>query len=60
MNVLAAPFLYTMNEMEAFYSYSHFIKYCCPLYVQPTLQGVHCGIKVIYADRYYGVENDRG
>ncbi|KAG0342017.1 hypothetical protein BG004_005783, partial [Podila humilis] len=47
MNVLAAPFLYTMSEMEAFYSYSNFIKYCCPLYVQPTLQGVHCGIKLL-------------
>ncbi|KAF9180527.1 hypothetical protein BGZ51_006116 [Haplosporangium sp. Z 767] len=47
MNVLAAPFLYTMSEMEAFYAYSNFIKYCCPLYVQPTLQGVHCGIKLL-------------
>ncbi|KFH66650.1 hypothetical protein MVEG_07175 [Podila verticillata NRRL 6337] len=47
MNVLAAPFLYTMSEMEAFYSYSNFIKHCCPLYVQPTLQGVHCGIKLL-------------
>ncbi|KAF9400014.1 hypothetical protein BGZ94_005558, partial [Podila epigama] len=47
MNVLAAPFLYTMSEMDAFYAYSNFIKYCCPLYVQPTLQGVHCGIKLL-------------
>ncbi|KAF9991916.1 hypothetical protein BGZ79_003756, partial [Entomortierella chlamydospora] len=47
MNVLAAPFLYTMSEMEAFYSYSNLIKHCCPLYVQPTLQGVHCGIKLL-------------
>ncbi|KAF9567448.1 hypothetical protein EC968_003248 [Mortierella alpina] len=47
MNVLAAPFLYTMSEMEAFYSYSNFLKFCCPLYVQPTLQGVHCGIKLL-------------
>ncbi|KAF9952224.1 hypothetical protein BGZ70_000692, partial [Mortierella alpina] len=47
MNVLAAPFLYAMSEMEAFYSYSNFLKFCCPLYVQPTLQGVHCGIKLL-------------
>ncbi|KAK3827609.1 MAG: rab-GTPase-TBC domain-containing protein, partial [Benniella sp.] len=47
MNVLAAPILYTMSEMEAFYAYSNLIKYCCPLYVQPTLQGVHCGIKLL-------------
>lgn len=46
MNVLAAPFLFAMSEMEAFYAYSNLLKYCCPLYVQPTLQGVHCGIKV--------------
>ncbi|KAF8936297.1 hypothetical protein BGZ58_004362 [Dissophora ornata] len=47
MNVLAAPFLYTMTEVEAFYSYSNLLKYCCPLYVQPALQGVHCGIKLL-------------
>ncbi|KAG0054154.1 hypothetical protein BGZ83_011850 [Gryganskiella cystojenkinii] len=47
MNVLAAPFLYAMSEMDAFYSYSNFIKNCCPLYVQPTLQGVHWGIKLL-------------
>jgi hypothetical protein len=46
MNVLAAPFLFTMSEMEAFYAYSNLLKHCCPLYVQPTLAGVHCGIKV--------------
>lgn len=50
MNVLAAPFLFTMSEMEAFYAYSNFLKSCCPLYVQPTLDGVHCGIKVSERD----------
>ncbi|KAI8354878.1 rab-GTPase-TBC domain-containing protein [Mortierella sp. GBAus27b] len=47
MNVLAAPFLFTMSEMEAFYAYSNLLKHCCPLYVQPTLAGVHCGIKLL-------------
>ncbi len=42
MNVLAAPFLYTMpSEVEAFASFSRFIEIHCPLYVQPTLEGVH-------------------
>ncbi|KAI7869534.1 rab-GTPase-TBC domain-containing protein [Spinellus fusiger] len=46
MNVLAAPFLMVMPEMEAFFSFSTFLWQCCPLYVQPTLKGVHCGLKV--------------
>jgi len=47
MNVLAAPFLYTMpSEVEAFYCFAKFIEECCPLYVQPTLEGVHHGLKV--------------
>ena len=47
MNVLAAPFLYTMaSEIEAFYTFSKFIEQCCPLYVQPTLDGVHKGLRV--------------
>ncbi|RUS21432.1 rab-GTPase-TBC domain-containing protein [Endogone sp. FLAS-F59071] len=47
MNVLAAPFLYTMPEVEAFFTFSTMIRYCCPLYVQPLLQGVHCGVKLL-------------
>ena len=47
MNVLAAPFLYTMpSELEAFFCFSKFIEVSCPLYVQPTLEGVHRGLKV--------------
>lgn len=47
MNVLAAPFLYTLpSELEAFYCFSRFIEVSCPLYVQPTLEGVHRGLKV--------------
>lgn len=47
MNVLAAPFLYTLeSEVEAFICFSRFIEYCCPLYVQPTLSGVHRGLQV--------------
>lgn len=46
MNVLAAPFLMTMSEMEAFFSFSTFIYDWCPLYVLPTMKGVHCGLRV--------------
>ena len=47
MNVLAAPFLYTMpSELEAFSCFSKFIEESCPLYVQPTLEGVHRGLRV--------------
>lgn len=47
MNVLAAPFLMTMNEMDAFFSFSTFIYKWCPLYVQPTMKGVHCGLRLL-------------
>ncbi|CAG8617323.1 5302_t:CDS:2 [Cetraspora pellucida] len=47
MNVLAAPFLFTMSEIDAFFSFATFIQTCCPLYVTPTLQGVHCGLKLL-------------
>lgn len=47
MNVLAAPFLYTMpSELEAFLCFSKFIEESCPSYVQPNLDGVHRGLKV--------------
>lgn len=49
MNVLAAPFLYTMpSELEAFFCFAKFIEEACPLYVQPTLEGVHKGLKVCF------------
>ena len=47
MNVLAAPFLYTLpSELEAFHCFSRFIEHSAPLYVQPTLEGVHRGLRV--------------
>ena len=47
MNVLAAPILFSMpSELEAFAAFSAFIERCAPLYVQPTLVGVHRGLKV--------------
>ncbi|EIW82788.1 TBC-domain-containing protein [Coniophora puteana RWD-64-598 SS2] len=48
MNVLAAPFLYTLpSEIEAFFCFAKFIEHACPLYVQPTLEGVHRGLKLL-------------
>ncbi|KAF8590898.1 TBC-domain-containing protein [Ramaria rubella] len=48
MNVLAAPFLYSLpSELEAFYCFARFIEVFCPLYVQPTLEGVHRGLKLL-------------
>ncbi|KAI8080794.1 rab-GTPase-TBC domain-containing protein [Gilbertella persicaria] len=47
MNVLAAPFLMVMPEMEAFFSFSTFIWKWCPLYVQPSMKGVHCGLRLL-------------
>jgi cell cycle arrest protein BUB2 len=47
MDVLAAPFLYTMpSELEAFFCFAKFIEESCPLHVQPTLEGVHRGLRV--------------
>jgi hypothetical protein len=34
MNVLAAPFLYVMPELEAFACFTSFLTYSCPLYIQ--------------------------
>ncbi|KAI9257338.1 rab-GTPase-TBC domain-containing protein [Phascolomyces articulosus] len=47
MNVLAAPFLMVLPEMEAFFAFSTFLWQWCPLYVHPNLNGVHCGLKLV-------------
>ncbi|TIC12782.1 TBC-domain-containing protein [Wallemia mellicola] len=48
MNVLAAPFLYVQpTELEAFNCFSRFIELTCPLYVLPTLEGVHRGLRLV-------------
>ncbi|KAI0027866.1 rab-GTPase-TBC domain-containing protein [Vararia minispora EC-137] len=48
MNVLAAPFLYTMpSALEAFLCFAKPIKEVCPTYVRPTLEGVHHGLKLL-------------
>jgi Rab-GTPase-TBC domain len=49
MNVLAAPFLYVCGgeaECMAFGLFERFITVECPVYLRPTLEGVHRGLKV--------------
>lgn len=49
MNVLAAPFLYVCGgeaECMAYALFEKFITVECPVYVRPTLEGVHRGLKV--------------
>ncbi|KAI9294729.1 TBC-domain-containing protein [Neoconidiobolus thromboides FSU 785] len=47
MNVLVAPFLFVMPEVDAFFSSNVLLKNYCPTYVKPTLIGVHCGLKLM-------------
>jgi cell cycle arrest protein BUB2 len=46
MNVLAAPFLYVMTEVDAFFAFKHFLGNNCPRYVTKSLVGVHDGHKL--------------
>jgi cell cycle arrest protein BUB2 len=46
MNVLLAPIVYTMPELDSFFAFSSLITEQCPMYVQQSLEGAHCGMKV--------------
>jgi cell cycle arrest protein BUB2 len=48
MNVLAAPFLYVMSEVEAFYAFKRFITKMCPTYViKKNMKGVYAGCELV-------------
>lgn len=47
MNVLAAPLLYVMPEMDAFISFNALCKRHCPRYILPNLDGVHHGCSLV-------------
>lgn len=47
MNVLLAPILYVMPELDAFYTFEHLVRQMCPMYVQPNLDGVHYGLQLL-------------
>eukprot|EP00003_Mantamonas_plastica_P025922 TRINITY_DN5168_c0_g2_i2.p3 TRINITY_DN5168_c0_g2~~TRINITY_DN5168_c0_g2_i2.p3 ORF type:complete len:106 (-),score=24.71 TRINITY_DN5168_c0_g2_i2:423-740(-) len=47
MNVLLAPFLYVMPEVDAFYAFERFVKMHLPRYVYPSLDGAHDGARLL-------------
>jgi cell cycle arrest protein BUB2 len=47
MNVVAAPFLYVMPEVDAFYCFSQFVRIFCPLYFHPGIEGAFAGLKLL-------------
>lgn len=46
MNVLLAPFLFELGELNAVNCFARFLCGVCPTYVQPDLRGVHVAIEV--------------
>ncbi|RKP21611.1 RabGAP/TBC, partial [Rozella allomycis CSF55] len=46
MNVILAPFLCIMPELDAFYCFSTFIQHIAPMYFQPHIEGSICGIQI--------------
>ncbi|KAJ3089420.1 hypothetical protein HK102_006437 [Quaeritorhiza haematococci] len=44
---LLNAFVWKAKELDAFYTFTSFIQHSCPLYVQPALEGVHCGLKLL-------------
>ncbi|KAI9285875.1 rab-GTPase-TBC domain-containing protein [Umbelopsis sp. AD052] len=47
MSFLAVPFITILPELDAFFTFTTFIRHCCPLYAQPNLLGAHCGVKLL-------------
>lgn len=47
MNVLAAPFLYTMPEVDAFFAFRRLLQHHCPRYVKPNLEGAVDGTRLL-------------
>ena len=46
MNVLLAPFLYAMSEVDSYYCFRSLIKHRIPRYILKNLDGVHEGDEV--------------
>ncbi|KAG2183254.1 hypothetical protein INT43_006258, partial [Umbelopsis isabellina] len=49
MSRLVLPFVNVMSELDAFFSFTTFVRHCCPLYVQPNCIGARCGAKLLEA-----------
>ncbi|KAI8575984.1 hypothetical protein K450DRAFT_275097 [Umbelopsis ramanniana AG] len=47
MSFLVVPFIMILPELDAFFTFTTFVRHCCPLYAQPNLLGAHCGVKLL-------------
>jgi len=47
MNVVCAPFLYVMPELDGFWCFSQFVKMHTPLYFHPGIEGAFEGLKLL-------------
>lgn len=47
MNVLLAPLLYVMPELDAFYCYNALLTRQCPRYVLKNMDGTHDGCELV-------------
>jgi len=47
MNVISAPFLYVMPEVDAFFCFSQFVQFHAPLYFHPGIEGAFTGLKMV-------------
>lgn len=47
MNILSAPLLYVMPEVDAYYAFRKLITEHCPRYVASHLEGVHVGCHLV-------------
>eukprot|EP00767_Chilomastix_cuspidata_P003080 gnl/Chilomastix_cuspidata/3200.p1 GENE.gnl/Chilomastix_cuspidata/3200~~gnl/Chilomastix_cuspidata/3200.p1 ORF type:complete len:345 (-),score=160.20 gnl/Chilomastix_cuspidata/3200:962-1996(-) len=47
MNVLCAPLLYVMPEVEAFFCFRRLVKCVCPFYVTQNIEGVMAGVELL-------------
>ncbi|CAO3681412.1 unnamed protein product [Umbelopsis ramanniana] len=47
MSFLVVPFIMILPELDVFFTFTTFIRHCCPLYAQHNLLGAHCGVKLL-------------
>ena len=47
MNVVCAPFLYVLPEVDAFFAFSQFVRVHCPLYFNPGIEGAFAGLQLL-------------
>jgi len=47
MNVVCAPFLYVLPELDAFYCFSKLLNFHSPMYFKPGIEGAFEGLKLL-------------